>query len=91
MDETEARCRPSDCTGRGRVGEMCKRHGDYHDFGFFRHCDANGNLVHLNVSMCVQLKTIADTLEYYRIRMTYVKANVVPQKSTSCNSTGTMS
>lgn len=49
--ETENLCIQSDCPGRGRVGEVCKRHGDYHDFDFVRHCDAFGNLIHLDVSL----------------------------------------
>ena len=49
--ETEAQCRPSDCSGRGGFEETCERHGSYHDYAFYRHCDAYGNLIHLNVSM----------------------------------------
>lgn len=50
VSETETLCKPSDCPGRLRVREVCERHGDYHDFELFRHCDASGNLIHMNVS-----------------------------------------
>lgn len=52
VNETEAGCtRPSDCPSRGMVGEVCKHHGNYHDFFLVRHCDEDGNLIHLDVSM----------------------------------------
>ena len=49
--ETEELCRPVDCPNRERVDEMCEQHRDYHDSWFVRHCDAEGNLIHVCVSM----------------------------------------
>lgn len=51
VSETEGRCRPSDCPGRERLDEVCHVHADDHEYGFFRHCDTDGNLIHLDVSM----------------------------------------
>lgn len=50
ISETETLFRPSDCPGRENVGKVCKRHGDFHIDYYRRHCDANGNLVHIDVS-----------------------------------------
>lgn len=48
--ETEALCRPPDYIGRGKVGELCTQHGYYHTIHIYRHCDGEGNIIHLNVS-----------------------------------------
>lgn len=52
ISETEPLCGPSDCPGREKRGEACKRHGDDHNDFLVRHCDAYGSLVHLDVSTC---------------------------------------
>ena len=52
VSETETLCRPSDCAGRGRIGEVCKRHEEYHYYSFYGHCDAYGKIIHLQVSIC---------------------------------------
>lgn len=50
VSETETGCRPSDCPGQERPDEVCDRHGKYHTHILVRHCDADGSLVHLDVS-----------------------------------------
>lgn len=77
MNETEVQCRPLDCPNRGRV-EFCRRHGRYHDFEFYRHCDANGNLVHVDVSKCYPLCTQLLTPVNRRLHTPGVKANAAP-------------
>lgn len=49
--ETEALCKPSDCPIRGKPDEVCKLHGAHQGSFFRRHCDANGNLIHIDVRM----------------------------------------
>lgn len=49
MYETGLLCKPSDCPGREKPRDICKRHGYYHGYAFYRHLNADGGLIHLNV------------------------------------------